>query len=153
MCESIFELLPLFNGILLGTVPSIRVFFQHYPRLQGYIRLRIILSFSRRVVLMFMSIHSREKIEQWEKLLCFEFTNSWAVANSQAAWSGSRAMETRSIKGITTWGPDPRSLPEFEGCIKGGHADAHHKNHLLSLEVDWNGWVGILVSSSLEVAT
>lgn len=65
--------------------------------------------------------------------------DSWAVANSQATWSGRRAMETWSIKRIATWGLGPCSLWKFEVCIKGGHVDAHHKNHLLSLEVDWNG--------------
>lgn len=97
---------------------------------------------------MFRLIHSREKIEQREKLLCFELTSSWAVADSQATWSDGRAMETRSITGITTWGLGPRSLWEFEGCMKGGHVDAHHKNHLRvwkSIGTDeWVSWCPLL---------
>lgn len=53
------------------------------------------------------------------------FTDSWAVANGLALWSGRRARETWPIKGMSVQGT---ALWECEGCFKLEHVDAHQKN-------------------------
>lgn len=54
------------------------------------------------------------------------FTNSWDLSNGLARWSGRRTMEL---------GHGPGNA---RGFIKVEHVNAHQKNPLPELEIDWN---------------
>lgn len=61
------------------------------------------------------------------------FTNSLAVANGLAIWSGRRTMEIWPIKAMPLWG---LALWKLEGCIKVEYVDIHQNNSLPGLEGD-----------------
>lgn len=77
-----------------------------------------------------------EKLNSGKKPL---FGFYWAVANDLAIWPCRKAIETWPTKGMPIWGRVLwKSLWEFEGCIKVGHVNAHHKNPLPGFKDDWN---------------
>ncbi|KYO18346.1 ribonuclease H-like [Alligator mississippiensis] len=93
---------------------------------------------------------------KWQSLAVWIYTDSWAVANGLAVWSGTWKALNWKITGKDLWGQDlwKQLAVKYEAIeIHVGQVDAYQPINTGNPEHEWNNHVDALTQPVLECRT